>query len=52
MMSEKRKRKGGRILVVDDEPDIASLLKITLVVLCIVILDITMPSMDGFDLYQ
>ena len=66
----------ARILVVDDEPDIASLLKMTLEydgsfnnvktfhdpVLALsdfkaglydlAILDLTMPSIDGFDLYQ
>jgi DNA-binding response OmpR family regulator len=77
MMNEKRKRKRTeRILVVDDEPDIASLLKMALEhegsfnnvqtfddpllalsnfkagLYDLVILDIIMPNIDGFDLYQ
>jgi DNA-binding response OmpR family regulator len=75
MMNEKRKRT-ERILVVDDEPDIASLLKMALEhegsfnnvqtfddpllalsnfkagLYDLVILDIIMPNIDGFDLYQ
>jgi two-component system, OmpR family, response regulator ChvI len=75
MMNEKRKRT-ERILVVDDEPDIASLLKMALEhegsfnnvqtfddpllalsnfkadLYDLVILDIIMPKIDGFDLYQ
>jgi DNA-binding response OmpR family regulator len=75
MMNEKRKRT-ERILVVDDEPDVASLLKMALEhegsfnnvqtfddpllalsnfkagLYDLVILDIIMPNIDGFDLYQ
>jgi DNA-binding response OmpR family regulator len=74
-MNEKRKRT-ERILVVDDEPDVASLLKMALEhegsfnnvqtfddpllalsnfkagLYDLVILDIIMPNIDGFDLYQ
>jgi DNA-binding response OmpR family regulator len=73
---EKKNRRTGRILVVDDEPDIASLLKMALEhdgsfdivktfddpmlalsdfkagLYDLVILDLTMPEIDGFDLYQ
>ena|SRR5919202_466449 len=74
-MSEKRKRT-ERILIIDDEPDIASLLKTALEydgsfpnvhtfddpflalsnfkagLYDLVILDITMPNINGFDLYN
>ena len=76
MTGEKKNTRIGRILVVDDEPDIASLLKMALEhdgsfdivktfddpmlalsdfktgLYDLVILDLTMPAIDGFDLYQ
>jgi DNA-binding response OmpR family regulator len=76
MTGEKKNTRKGRILVVDDEPDIASLLKMALEhdgsfdivktfddpmlalsdfkagLYDLVILDLTMPTIDGFDLYQ
>ena len=76
MTSEKNKTRTGRILLVDDEPDIAALLKMALEhdgsfdivktfddptlalsdfkagLYDLVILDLTMPNIDGFDLYQ
>lgn len=76
MTGEKKNTRIGRILVVDDEPDIASLLKMALEhdgsfeivktfddptlalsdfkagLYDLVILDLTMPNIDGFDLFQ
>jgi DNA-binding response OmpR family regulator len=76
MTGEKKNTRRGRILLVDDEPDIAALLKMALehdgsfdivktfddpmLALSdfkagfydLVILDLTMPNIDGFDLYQ
>ena len=76
MTGEKKNTRTGRILLVDDEPDIAALLKMALEhdgsfdivktfddptlalsdfkagLYDLVILDLTMPNIDGFDLYQ
>jgi DNA-binding response OmpR family regulator len=76
MTDEKKNKRTGRILLVDDEPDIAALLKMALEhdgsfdivktfddptlalsdfkagLYDLVILDLTMPNIDGFDLYQ
>ena len=76
MTNEKKTIRTARILVVDDEPDIASLIKMTLEydgsfnnvkrfddpllalsdfkvgLYDLVILDLAMPSIDGFNLYQ
>jgi DNA-binding response OmpR family regulator len=76
LTDEKKTISTARILVVDDEPDIASLIKMTLEydgsfnnvkifddpmfalshfkagLYDLVILDLAMPSIDGFDLYQ
>ena len=76
MTGEKKNTRMGRILVVDDEPDIASILKMALEhdgsfgivktfddptlalsdfkagLYDLVILDLTMPNIDGFDLFQ
>ena len=76
MTDEKKNTRTGRILLVDDEPDIAALLKMALEhdgsfdivktfddptlalsdfkagLYDLVILDLTMPNIDGFDLYQ
>ena len=76
MTGEKKNTRTGRILVVDDESDIASLVKMALEydgsfdivktfddptlalsdfkagLYDLVILDLTMPNIDGFDLYQ
>ncbi|HYZ50540.1 MAG TPA: response regulator [Nitrososphaeraceae archaeon] len=76
MTGENKNPRTGRILIVDDEPDIALLLKMALEhdgsfgivrtfddptlalfdfkagLYDFVILDLTMPHIDGFDLYQ